>query len=63
MILGVLPSMIATAEFVVPKSMPMTGPFTLSSLCIFSAYPLRNVDVIGARTADDLKAVGARGIA
>ena len=32
---GCLPSMTATAEFVVPKSMPMTWPLTFSS-----AYPL-----------------------
>jgi len=28
---GCLPSMTATAEFVVPKSMPMTWPLTFSS--------------------------------
>jgi hypothetical protein len=32
MILGVLPSMTATAELVVPKSIPMTWPFTFSSV-------------------------------
>ena len=54
MILGTLPSMTATAELVVPRSIPMMGPLTLSPS---SAYPLRNCDVSGARYADDLKVV------
>lgn len=32
MILGVLPSMMATAELVVPKSIPITAPLTFSSV-------------------------------
>ena len=31
MMRGTLPSMTATAELVVPKSIPMTEPFTFSS--------------------------------
>lgn len=61
---GDLPSMTATAEFVVPKSIPMMGPLTLPlSALVSSAYPLRNCDVIGARYADDLKVDVARGTA
>ena len=47
---GFLPSMIATAELVVPRSIPMTGPLIFSSLSIFSAYPLRNWDAMGVRS-------------
>ena len=39
MMRGVLPSMTATAEFVVPRSMPMTEPLTFSPS---SAYPRTN---------------------
>lgn len=38
MIRGVLPSITATAEFVVPKSIPMTEPWTFSPFSV--AYPL-----------------------
>ena len=56
--------MTATAEFVVPRSIPMMGPFTLPlSALVSSAYPLRNCDVKGARYADDLKVDVARGTA
>ncbi len=41
MMRGTLPSMIATAELVVPKSIPMTEPLTFSSLA--SAYPRENM--------------------
>nr|POE88001.1 hypothetical protein CFP56_11230 [Quercus suber] len=60
MILGDLPSMTATAELVVPKSIPMTWPLTFSPSLTFSAYPLRNCDVMGARMADDLSVDVAR---
>lgn len=64
MILGLLPSITATAELVVPRSIPMTWPFTFSpSPFMSSAYPLRNCDVIGARNADDLNVEVARGTA
>lgn len=44
MIRGCFPSMMATAELVVPKSIPMTAPFTFSSEP--SAYPrARNGDL------------------
>lgn len=60
---GALPSMTATAELVVPKSIPMMGPLTLPpSAFVSSAYPLRNC-VRGARYADDLKVDVARGTA
>lgn len=59
-----MPSITATAEFVVPKSIPIMGPFTLPlSAFVSSAYPLLNCDVIGARYADDLKVEVARGTA
>lgn len=56
--------MTATAEFVVPRSIPMMGPFTLPlSALVSSAYPRRKCDVKGARYADDLKMDVARGTA
>lgn len=61
---GALPSMTATAELVVPRSIPMIGPFTFPlSAFVSSAYPRRNCDVRGARRADDRKEDVARGIA
>ena len=48
MILGVLPSIIAVAEFVVPKSIPITWPFTFSSLLCHR----RNDGAIVGRRAD-----------
>lgn len=61
MILGALPSMTATAELVVPKSIPMTWPLTFSSLLMFSAYPLRKVDAIDGLKADVRREEVARG--
>lgn len=66
MILGVLPSMTATAEFVVPRSIPMTGPVTFwPSPLTFSvvAYPLLKQDIVGALYADERKVEVARGTA
>jgi hypothetical protein len=60
---GVAPSITATAELVVPRSMPMTCPLTFSPSLNFSAYPLRNCDAIGVLKADDLKEDVARGTA
>jgi hypothetical protein len=45
MMRGVLPSITATAELVVPKSIPITAPFTFSSA--LSAYPLANDEAKG----------------
>lgn len=45
MMRGVLPSMTATAELVVPKSIPMTEPLTFSPES--SAYRLRKVEPKG----------------
>lgn len=60
---GALPSITATAELVVPRSIPMIGPFTFPlSAFVSSAYPRRNC-VIGARRADDRKVDVARGTA
>lgn len=62
-ILGFMPSMRATAELVVPKSIPMTGPLTFSSLSIFSAYDLLNVEVMGDLYAEERREEVARGTA
>ena len=50
---GTLPSMTATAEFVVPKSMPMTWPLTFSS----PPFELNrtNDDPSGARWKTDVR--------
>lgn len=49
MMRGTLPSMTATAELVVPRSIPMTEPLTFSSPP--SAYPRTNLEAIGALKA------------
>ena len=53
MMRGTLPSMTATAELVVPKSIPMTEPFTFSSPP--SAYPRAKAGALkaGVRCAAD----------
>lgn len=51
MILGAEPSMTATAELVVPRSIPMTWPLTFSSPP--SAYPLLNEEAMGDLKADE----------
>ena len=45
MMRGTLPSMTATAELVVPRSIPMTAPLTFSFEP--SAYPRLNVELKG----------------
>jgi hypothetical protein len=58
MMRGTLPSMTATAELVVPRSIPMTEPLTFSPLP--SAYPRANM--AGALNAGvHLAAAAARG--
>jgi hypothetical protein len=49
MMRGCLPSMTATAELVVPKSIPITEPLTFSSPP--SAYPRTNFEPMGALNA------------
>lgn len=57
MMRGVLPSMTATAELVVPKSIPMTEPWTFSS-----AYPRTNLEAIaGLKAGARWAAEAARG--
>src|SRR5271156_1880330 len=51
-ILGVLPSMTATAELVVPRSIPMTWPLTFSSPPV-DAYRA-SIDEEGGRIEDSL---------
>jgi len=63
MILGFMPSMSATAELVVPRSIPITGPLTFSSLSIFSAYVLLNDELMGALYAEERRVEVARGAA
>lgn len=63
MILGFMPSMSATAELVVPRSIPITGPLTFSSLSIFSEYALLNVELMGALYAEERREEVARGAA
>lgn len=65
MILGLAPSISATAELVVPRSIPMTGPLTFSpsSPLMFSAYPLLNCVDTGVLNAGDLNVEVARGTA
>jgi len=63
MILGFMPSMSATAELVVPRSIPITGPLTFSSLSIFSAYDLLNDELMGALYAEERRVDVARGAA
>jgi hypothetical protein len=53
---GCLPSMTATAEFVVPKSIPMTWPLTFSS-----EYFRTNDALRGDLNVEARKAVDARG--
>lgn len=62
-ILGFMPSMSATAELVVPRSIPITGPLTFSSLSIFSAYDLLNDELMGALYAEERRVEVARGAA
>jgi hypothetical protein len=62
-ILGFMPSMSATAELVVPRSIPMTGPLTFSSLSIFSAYVLLNDELMGDLYAEERRVEAARGAA
>jgi hypothetical protein len=63
MILGFMPSMSATAELVVPRSIPITGPLTFSSLSIFSAYDRLNDELMGALYAEERRVEVARGAA
>jgi hypothetical protein len=48
---------------VVPRSIPITGPLTFSSLSIFSAYDLLNDELRGALYADERRVEVARGAA
>ena len=48
MILGVLPSIIAVAEFVVPRSIPITCPFTFSSVLLNRE---NDDEIVGRRAA------------
>jgi hypothetical protein len=59
MMRGTLPSMTATAELVVPRSIPITEPLTFSSPP--SAYPRTNLEAMGALKAGARHAAVARG--
>ena len=63
MILGFMPSMSATAELVVPRSIPITGPLTFSSLSIFSEYDLLNDELMEVLYAEERRVEVARGAA
>jgi len=61
---GWLPSITATAELVVPRSMPIMGPLTFSPASFtFSVVAHLRCNPIGALYADDLKVGAARGTA
>lgn len=58
MILGALPSITATAELVVPRSIPMTWPLIFSSAP--SAYVLLKDEVMGDLNAEERREGVAR---
>ena len=60
---GILPSIIATAEFVVPRSMPITWPLTFSPESGVSVEACREIiDDLGARIDENLEMGDDRGI-
>lgn len=61
MMRGVLPSMIATAELVVPKSIPITAPVTLPSEAVDSYRANLDPKAVLERTADRAAMGEARG--